>query len=147
MLLDAKAGALWVRTSAPTGQPDAADRLSYVSEFSFDVSKETQERGPYVGDAAFTTSSNVTYEGSFSIEVPRAASPVINLLMTAAKSTSQKLWMQFREGEVDGSNLSAVHVFTGVTITSLSVSNDGETVTYEVEFTADGHTYTASTLT
>lgn len=147
MLLDAKAGALWVRTSAPSGQPGTADRLSYVSEFSFDVSKETQERGPYVGDAAFTTSSNVTYEGSFSIEVPRAASPVINMLMTAAESTSQKLWMQFREGEVDGSNSSAVHVFTGVTITSLSVSNDGETVTYEVEFTADGHTYTASTLT
>ncbi len=150
MLLDAKSGALWVRTAAPSGEPAEADRVKYVSEFSFDLSKETQERGPYVGDAKFVTGTSLTYEGSFSVDVPRVSPAVLSLLINAANNTSTKLWMQFREGEAETgppATSSAVHTFTGVTITSYSVSNDGETVTYEFEFMADGYTFTASTLT
>lgn len=148
MLINAASGRLYFATSEPSGGPTEDDRVAFVSALTLDVTKETQERGPYVGDPRFVTGTSVKYEGSFELDVPRVARPSVTLLVDAAKNPTQKYWMLFREGETGtGTTSSATHKLTGVTITKLSVSNDGETVTYSVEFTADEHIYTASTLT
>lgn len=147
-LLDFSQGAAWFSTTAfPSGGPTAAQRIANISDISIQISKDTTERGPYIGDDKIITGQRKV-SGSFTIDLTRVANAVHDAILAQANTAGTgTAYLRIRTGPATATESAMILDFTGVLITSATISNDDNIAQMEVEFEASNVTITPSTLT
>lgn len=119
MYLTFHGGQAWVTSTPPASNPADNDLIPNISEMTISISPETVEKGPYLGgtNAKLAQVTSVTAEASFTVDVPRLASPTLDLLRVSAASGAN-VWFRYREGAA-GDTGSTTYTFTDAIVTSL----------------------------